>query len=84
MDEFKTILINNCINKSREAVEDAEFNFNNERISTALNRIYYSVFYSVLALAYKDDFITSKHLQLKGWFNKKYIYMKRNALRRKC
>lgn len=39
-----------------------------------LNRVYYSIFYSVLALAYKDGFVTSKHLQLKGWFNKKYIY----------
>lgn len=26
------------------------------------------------ALAYKNNFVTSKHSQLMGWFNKKYIY----------
>lgn len=74
MDESKEIHIRNCVAKSKEAFEDAEFNFNNGRFSVTLNRIYYSIFYSVLALAYKDEFVTSKHLQLKGWFNKKYIY----------
>lgn len=74
MDESKKIHITNCLAKSKEAFEDAEFNYKNGRFSVTLNRIYYSIFYSVLALAYKDEFVTSKHLQLKGWFNKKYIY----------
>jgi uncharacterized protein (UPF0332 family) len=74
LEEFKQIQINNCIRKSEEALSDAIFSFENKRYSITLNRIYYAIFYSVLALAYKDNFITSKHLQLKGWFNKKYIY----------
>ena len=28
----------------------------------------------VLALAYLDGFVTGKHHQLMGWFNKEYIY----------
>ena len=74
MDESEKIHIINCLAKSKEAFEDAEFNFQHGRFSVTLNRIYYSMFYSVLALAYKDGFVTSKHLQLKGWFNRKYIF----------
>jgi len=25
-------------------------------------------------LAYKHNFVTSKHSQLRGWFNKKFVY----------
>jgi len=42
-------------------------------LQTAQNRIYYAVFYLVLALGYLDGFTTGKHHQLMGWFNKKYI-----------
>ena len=49
-------------------------NFDNEFYSTCQNRLYYAIFYIVTALAYKDNFITSKHSQLMSWFNKKYIY----------
>ena len=41
---------------------------------TVLNRIYYAIFYTVCALAYKNDYITSKHTALIGWFNKKFIH----------
>ncbi len=39
----------------------------------AVNRIYYGMFYSILALALKFNFETSKHQQLIGWFNKEFI-----------
>lgn len=58
MQQRKNILINNSVKKADEA----------------LNRTYYSIFYSVLGLGYYSDFITSKHNQLKGWFNKKFIH----------
>ena len=32
------------------------------------------MFYLVLALGYLDEFTTSSHHQLQGWFNKNYIY----------
>jgi len=43
---------------------------------TAVNRIYYSLFYSLSALALLYKFETSKHNQLIGWFNKEFIYTK--------
>ncbi|MHB8579317.1 MAG: HEPN domain-containing protein [Ignavibacteriaceae bacterium] len=73
-EQDKKILIKNCILKSGEALSDAEYNLKDKRYSSALNRIYYAVFYSVMALAYKEGFTTSKHSQWISWFNKKYIY----------
>lgn len=46
---------------------------NNEKLSTTVNRIYYGIFYALLALALKNKFTTSKHHQLIGWFNKEFI-----------
>ena len=39
----------------------------------AINRIYYGMFYMLLALALKEGFKTSKHHQLLGWFNKEFV-----------
>lgn len=74
MPEYKNVLVNNCLEKSRQALNDAEYGFKDERKTLVLNRLYYAIFYSVLALGYNDEFTTSKHPQLMGWFNKKYIY----------
>jgi len=38
-----------------------------------MNRIYYSMFYSVQALLVLDEKAFSKHGQVKGYFNKEYI-----------
>ena len=73
MEEHKKILIRNCLLKSQEVFNDAKFNFENDRYKVTLNRVYYSIFYSIMALGYKDNFVSSKHKQLMGWFNKKYI-----------
>ena len=67
----------NVIKKSHEALLSAEFNFKNGYCETCVNRLYYAIFYIVSALAYKENFITSKHSQLMGWFNKNFVYEKR-------
>ena len=74
MEQNKQILIDNAILKSENAISSAISNFENKYYSTCQNRLYYAIFYIVSALAYKNDFITSKHAQLMGWFNKEYIY----------
>ncbi|MDR1168532.1 MAG: HEPN domain-containing protein [Heliobacteriaceae bacterium] len=70
----KEIVITRNIEKSHEAIETAEENIANNRLFAALNRIYYAIFYIVTALAKKNDFVTSKHAKLMGWFNKKFVY----------
>ena len=70
----KKIFIDNYLDKSKEALIDAEVTINNDRLNNAQNRIYYAIFYAVMALGYLENFITSKHYPLMGWFNKKFIH----------
>ena len=74
MVHHKTILINRNIEKSDEALEIAEIALKRELITTVLNRTYYAIFYTVMALAYKYNFSTATHSKLMGWFNKKFVY----------
>jgi hypothetical protein len=73
-NEHKEILLNINIEKSDEALKIADYAIREGALTTALNRIYYAVFYTVSAMAIKHDFITSKHAQMLGWFNKKFVY----------
>lgn len=69
----KEELIKYSIEKSDQALKTAFDNLEKDLIN-ANNRIYYAVFYIVIALSYLDDFATRSHHNLMGWFNKKYIY----------
>ncbi len=69
----KEILIQHRIRQSDEAIETANFLLENKQLSLAVNRLYYSIFYIVSAVAIKSDYSTSKHKQLLGWFNKNFI-----------
>ncbi|MFB3788346.1 MAG: HEPN domain-containing protein [bacterium] len=53
--------------------EDAKYLFENKRLISAMNGIYYSMFYAVNALALALDFKTSKHSSLISWFSKTII-----------
>jgi len=72
--EKRNALIEYRIQQSEETLKDAEILINSQRYRSAVNRIYYSVFYMLLALGLKYEFETSKHLQLIGWFNKNFIH----------
>jgi uncharacterized protein len=67
------IIIKNWLLKSKEALNEAEINIQMNCLQSAQNRLYYAIFYSVSALAKSKNFITSKHSQLLGWFNKEYV-----------
>lgn len=72
-DDKRKILIEMRLDKAHQATSDALFAMNNERWFTAVNRIYYAMFYTTSVLVLQDGFSTSKHKQLHGWFNKTYI-----------
>jgi uncharacterized protein (UPF0332 family) len=74
MKQHKDLLIKNAFEKADEALISAKLNIDNNLLTAAQNRIYYAVFYSVVGLGYSEDYITSKHSQLLGWFNKKFIH----------
>jgi len=69
----KTAMITYRLNQAEETINEAELLIKNKMFRAATNRIYYGVFYALLALALKHDFSTSKHSQLIGWFNKTFV-----------
>ncbi|HCE57664.1 MAG TPA: hypothetical protein DER09_07575 [Prolixibacteraceae bacterium] len=66
-------LINYRIEQAKAAISDVTILIEKNLLTLAINRIYYGMFYMLLALALKRGFKTSKHNQLIGWFNKEYI-----------
>jgi len=66
-------LIKYRINRAEETLDEVKLAIENNRLHLAANRIYYSVFYIVSALALKNGFKTSKHSQLLSWFNKEFV-----------
>ena len=73
----KEEMIQQAFERADQAIKSAGMNIENNWLTDAENRIYYAIFYSVVALAYFDGFETSKHSELMGWFNKKYIYQEK-------
>ena len=66
-------LIQYRIQQAKETLLEIELLSKNRLYKIAVNRIYYGMFYMLLALALKYDFKTSKHQQLIGWFNRNFI-----------
>ena len=71
--EHKEDLIQYRIKRAENTIEEAELAIKNNKLPLAENRIYYSIFYAVSALALRNDFSTSKHSTLKGWFNQAMV-----------
>jgi uncharacterized protein (UPF0332 family) len=72
-DEEKEILINYRIEQSKNSIKTVELLINARDYNAAVSRIYYGMFYMIMAIAVKHDFETSKHQQLIGWFNKNFV-----------
>jgi len=70
-------LIEYRLQQSFDTIELANFLVSSDKLVIAVNRIYYGMYYALTALALKNKFETSKHLQLIGWFNKEYISSQR-------
>jgi uncharacterized protein (UPF0332 family) len=72
--EDKNELIKYRMQQASECIDEVLFLIDNKKYKIAINRIYYGMFYSLLALALKDQYESSKHSQLIGWFNKNFIH----------
>lgn len=73
MQDNQTELINYRIEQAKESISEVEILIEKNLLTLAINRIYYGMFYMLLALALKKGFKTSKHNQLIGWFNKEFV-----------
>lgn len=72
----KESLIRYRLNRCEETINDARIAIEMGRLHNAENRNYYAIFYAVSALAIQNDFSTSKHSMLMGWFNKNFVKTK--------
>ena len=73
-DEKKDILIQYRLSQATEALDDAVFLFDNNRgLRSVVNRIYYAMFYAVLALLVNEPFQGSKHSGIISYFNRRFI-----------
>lgn len=72
-DQDRFDLIQYRLTEAKETQSDVELLISHDRFRAAINRIYYSMFYSLLALGLKYEYESSKHAQLIGWFNKVFI-----------
>jgi uncharacterized protein (UPF0332 family) len=61
-DNLKTHLYR--LAQADETILDVQLLIENNRLRSAVNRIYYGMFYSLLALGLANQFDTSKHAQL--------------------
>ena len=77
MQQTKLDLLKYRIERAKQTVDEVKLAFDNNKFNLAENRIYYAIFYIVNALAVLSDFSTSKHITLKGWFNKEFIFRKK-------
>jgi uncharacterized protein (UPF0332 family) len=76
MEYEKDVLVKYRIERARESIDEAKIAIDSNKLFNAENRIYYSIYYIVSALSIKNNFTTSKHSQLLGWFNKNFIKTK--------
>ncbi len=73
MRDYIDELVDSRIKQAYETIPEVEFQIKNNFLNIAVNRIYYGMFYILLALALRHNYKTSKHQQLIGWFNKEFV-----------
>jgi uncharacterized protein (UPF0332 family) len=70
---MKETLIRYRKDKARETLDDARMLLRDGTPSSALNRIYYAMFYEVLALLHTKDLSSSKHTGVRALFNEHFV-----------
>lgn len=70
---MKDTLIRYRKDKARETLDDARMLLRDGTPSSALNRIYYAMFYEVLALLHTKDLSSSKHTGVRAIFNEHFV-----------
>jgi hypothetical protein len=66
-------IINYWRKRAKECIEDAKLLFENKRLYSAVNRIYYALFYQVSAILLAKGLSFSKHSGVLAAFNKEFV-----------
>ena len=73
-DEKKVDLPKYRIKQAEESLEEAQFLLSGRKSPRSIiNRAYYAMFYSVLALLVYESYSSSKHSGVLSYFNKRFI-----------
>ena len=62
------------IEQAEKCISDTEYAMADGRLAMASNRLYYGMFYAMVALGLLRDYKSSKHQQMIGWFNKNFVH----------
>ena len=74
IDEKRKLLAQHRLQQAAESLQEAQYLFaGGKSLRSVANRIYYSMFYSVLALLIYESYESSKHSGVLAYFNKKFV-----------
>lgn len=73
MNEHQKELIAYRLEQAEESLQSAKLLFENEKYRPAVNRSYYTMFYSVLALIVAENNSVSKHSGVISIFDRDYV-----------
>jgi uncharacterized protein (UPF0332 family) len=74
IDEKKRLLALHRLQQSAESLQEARYlHEGGKSLRSVVNRIYYSMFYSVLALLVYEPYASSKHSGVLAYFNKQFV-----------
>lgn len=73
MTGSKDDLIRYRLSRSKDTFDDAKILADKERWNSAINRLYYSAYYAVIAILLKHDFKSTTHNGAKSIFSEHFI-----------
>ncbi len=74
IDGKRQLLVQYRLSQAEESYDEALFLFNGQKnLRSVMNRLYYAMFYAVLALLINEPFASSKHKGVISYFNKRFI-----------
>ncbi len=66
-------LVKYRLERAKETLEDAQLLIESKRWNSAINRLYYSAFYTVIALLLNENYKTTTHNGVKSIFSEQFI-----------
>jgi len=73
-DDKKKTLARYRLQQAQESLEEAHYLFNGGKsLRSVVNRVYYGMFYAVLALLIYEPYTSSKHTGVLAYFTKRFV-----------
>ncbi len=73
MTGYRDDLVRYRIVRAKEKLEDAKLLIESKRWNSAINRLYYSAFYVVIALLLNENYKTTTHNGVKSIFSEQFV-----------